>query len=79
VLLETGATLSGAMLEHGLIDEMVIYLAPHLMGDQARGLFHLPGLSEMSQRIQLDIMDIRAVGDDWRITAKPTPESKQGA
>jgi len=71
VLLETGATLSGAMLSQGLIDEMIIYMAPHLMGDQARGLFHLPGLSEMSQRIQLDIMDIRAVGQDWRITAKP--------
>ena len=75
VLLETGATLSGAMLRQGLIDEMVFYMAPHLMGNQARGLFHLPGLEEMSQRIQLDIMDIRAVGADWRITAKP----KQGA
>lgn len=71
VLLETGATLSGAMLEQGLIDEMLIYLAPHLMGDSARGLFHLPGLGEMSQRIQLDIIELRAVGQDWRITAKP--------
>lgn len=70
VLLETGATLSGAMLRAGLIDELIIYMAPHLMGDQARGLFHLPGLAEMSERIQLSIMDIRAVGNDWRIQAK---------
>ncbi|MDH5183615.1 MAG: bifunctional diaminohydroxyphosphoribosylaminopyrimidine deaminase/5-amino-6-(5-phosphoribosylamino)uracil reductase RibD [Gammaproteobacteria bacterium] len=77
VLLETGATLSGAMLKQGLVDEMVIYMAPHIMGNQARGLFNLPGMDEMSQRIELDMMDIRAVGKDWRITAKPTiAESK---
>jgi diaminohydroxyphosphoribosylaminopyrimidine deaminase/5-amino-6-(5-phosphoribosylamino)uracil reductase len=71
VLLETGPTLSGAMLRAGLIDEMIIYLAPHLMGDAARGLFHLPGLEAMGDRIALTIDDIRAVGQDWRIIAKP--------
>ena len=70
VLLETGARLSGAMLRAGLIDEMVIYLAPHLMGDAARGLFHLPGLDGMRDRIDLRIEDIRAIGSDWRIRAK---------
>lgn len=69
-LLETGAILSGAMLRAGLIDELVIYMAPHLMGDGARGLFHLPGLIEMKDRVALDITDIRAVGKDWRITCK---------
>jgi diaminohydroxyphosphoribosylaminopyrimidine deaminase/5-amino-6-(5-phosphoribosylamino)uracil reductase len=69
-LLETGATLSGAMLRAGLIDELVVYMAPHLMGDGARGLFHLPGLTEMKDRVALDITDIRAVGKDWRITAR---------
>ena len=70
VLLEAGATLSGAMLQAGLIDELVIYLAPHLMGDAARGLFHLPGLEKMEQRFELDIQEIRAVGKDWRISAR---------
>lgn len=70
VLLEAGPTLSGAMLQAGLIDEVIIYMAPHLMGDAARGLFHLPGLQQMDQRIGLDIQDIRAVGQDWRITAR---------
>ncbi len=70
VLLETGATLSGAMLEQGLIDELIIYMAPVLMGDGARGLFHLPGLEKMADKIQLEFMDVRAVGCDWRITAK---------
>lgn len=69
VLLETGATLSGAMLKAGLIDELVIYMAPVLMGDNARGLFRLPGLDSMEQKINLNISDIRAVGQDWRITA----------
>ena len=70
VLLEAGATLNGAMLQAGLIDELVIYMAPHLMGDAARGLFHLPGLQAMRDRIDLDIIDIRAVGKDWRIQCK---------
>lgn len=72
VLVETGATLSGAMLQAGLIDELVIYMAPILMGDGARGLFRLPGLDSMQQKISLDITDMRAVGKDWRITAKVT-------
>jgi len=75
VLLEAGATLNGAMLRAGLIDELVIYMAPHLMGDGARGLFHLPGLGSMDQRIELEIMDIRAVGKDWRITAEVAGDS----
>jgi diaminohydroxyphosphoribosylaminopyrimidine deaminase/5-amino-6-(5-phosphoribosylamino)uracil reductase len=69
VHLEAGATLSGALLAVGLVDELLIYLAPHLMGDAARGLFHLPGLECMEQRVGLSISDIRAVGRDWRITA----------
>jgi diaminohydroxyphosphoribosylaminopyrimidine deaminase/5-amino-6-(5-phosphoribosylamino)uracil reductase len=69
VHLEAGATLCGAMLQARLIDELVIYMAPHLMGNAARGLFALPGLESMEQRVQLSISDIRAVGEDWRITA----------
>ena len=70
VLLEAGATLSGAMLRAGLIDELVLYMAPVLLGDGARGLFKLPGLDKMEQRLGLEIEDLRAVGQDWRITAK---------
>jgi diaminohydroxyphosphoribosylaminopyrimidine deaminase/5-amino-6-(5-phosphoribosylamino)uracil reductase len=66
---EAGATLCGALLQAGLLDEVVVYMAPHLMGDAARGLFSLPGLERMAQRINLRVTDIRAVGDDWRITS----------
>jgi diaminohydroxyphosphoribosylaminopyrimidine deaminase/5-amino-6-(5-phosphoribosylamino)uracil reductase len=69
VHLEAGATLSGALLAAGWVDELLVYLAPHLLGDAARGLFTLPGLERMEQRIELSINDIRAVGRDWRISA----------
>lgn len=75
VLLEAGATLTGAMLQAGLIDELKIYMAAHLMGHQARGLFDLPGLDKMDQRIDLNISDIRAVGNDWCISATVTERS----
>ena len=75
VLLEAGPTLNGAMLQAGLIDELVIYTAPVLMGSEARGLFDLPGLERMSQRVRLNIKDIRAVGEDWRITATIPPSA----
>ncbi|MEN8178057.1 MAG: bifunctional diaminohydroxyphosphoribosylaminopyrimidine deaminase/5-amino-6-(5-phosphoribosylamino)uracil reductase RibD [Pseudomonadota bacterium] len=71
VLLESGATLAGAMLSEGLIDELIVYLAPHIMGHGARGLFHLPGLEQMADRHDLHIDDVRKVGQDIRITARP--------
>ncbi|MEO6696893.1 MAG: bifunctional diaminohydroxyphosphoribosylaminopyrimidine deaminase/5-amino-6-(5-phosphoribosylamino)uracil reductase RibD, partial [Gammaproteobacteria bacterium] len=70
VLLEAGPILSGAMLERGLIDEYVIYIAAKFLGDQGRGLFHLPGISVLNQHVPLAITDVRAVGGDWRVIAK---------
>ncbi|OOG25203.1 riboflavin biosynthesis protein RibD [Thioalkalivibrio denitrificans] len=70
VHVEAGPRLSGALMEAGLVDELVIYMAPHLMGSAARGLMEL-GLETMDERIALKIEDIRAVGEDWRITARP--------
>ena len=70
VLLEAGATLGGSLLQAGVVDELVIYMAPHLMGSEARGLFNIPGLDKMADRIELEIKDIRAVGRDFRIMAK---------
>jgi diaminohydroxyphosphoribosylaminopyrimidine deaminase/5-amino-6-(5-phosphoribosylamino)uracil reductase len=69
VLLEAGATLAGAMLEQGLVDEVMIYQAPHLMGDKGRGLFQLPGIARMADRIPLQVTDLRQIGQDIRITA----------
>ena len=71
VMVEAGAVLNGALLRSQLIDEMIFYVAPKLMGDAARAVFHLPGMERMAQNIHLQITDIRAVGQDWRITAVP--------
>jgi diaminohydroxyphosphoribosylaminopyrimidine deaminase/5-amino-6-(5-phosphoribosylamino)uracil reductase len=70
VLLEAGATLSGAMMAAGLIDELHLYVAPILMGSEARPLMALP-LMHMADKYALEIVDIRQVGEDWRIVAKP--------
>ncbi|VAW63120.1 Diaminohydroxyphosphoribosylaminopyrimidine deaminase / 5-amino-6-(5-phosphoribosylamino)uracil reductase [hydrothermal vent metagenome] len=71
VHVEAGSVLCGALLERQLVDEMIIYMAPHIMGDGAKGLFHLPNLKNMSERINLEIKEIRPIGKDWRITAVP--------
>lgn len=71
VMVEAGAGLCGALLQQQLVDEMVIYMAPHIMGDSARGLFTIPGLETMQDRIGINIQDIRAIGQDWRITVVP--------
>jgi len=69
VVVEAGPLLSGALLSAGLIDELVIYMAPKLMGSSARGLFDLPWLASMAQCIELEIRDVRPVAHDWRVTA----------
>lgn len=71
VLLETGAVLAGAMLSAGLVDEMQLFMAPTLLGGEARPLLALPGLDSMANQRRLEIREIRAIGRDWRITAVP--------
>lgn len=69
VLVETGATLAGQFVAQGLVDEMVLYMAPCLMGNDARGLLNLP-FTEMAQKKTVKITDTRMVGDDMRLTIK---------
>ena len=71
VWLESGPTLAGAMLAAGLVDELALYLAPSLLGNDARGLFALPPLASLDDRIRLEIDDLRRLGDDLRIIARP--------
>ena len=71
LLVEAGATLAGAFVEAGLVDELVLYVAPLLLGDAARGLMHLPSVQRMQDRLEVHICEICAVGEDWRVTAEP--------
>jgi diaminohydroxyphosphoribosylaminopyrimidine deaminase / 5-amino-6-(5-phosphoribosylamino)uracil reductase len=68
---EAGATLNGALLAAGLVDEWVAYLAPLAMGHQARGLFELPELTTMEARRAFRATDTRLLGDDLRLTLRP--------
>ncbi len=74
VLVEAGATLAGAFLSAGLVDELWLYQAMHLMGDAARPLVRLPGVEQMVQRQALELLDQRMLGDDQRLILKPTKE-----
>lgn len=70
VLLEAGQGLNGAFLQAGLIDEFIFYYAPKLMGDAAKAMFAMPELTEMQQVTDLQVIDIRLVGNDVRLRAK---------
>jgi diaminohydroxyphosphoribosylaminopyrimidine deaminase/5-amino-6-(5-phosphoribosylamino)uracil reductase len=69
VLAEAGSALNGALLQAGLVDELVLYLAPHLLGDAARGLAALGELAALDQRVELQWQDVRRIGQDLRIVA----------
>jgi diaminohydroxyphosphoribosylaminopyrimidine deaminase/5-amino-6-(5-phosphoribosylamino)uracil reductase len=68
VLIESGATLSGEFLYRGHVDELIVYMAPKLLGSTARPLFELP-IERMGSVLPVTITELRAVGHDWRITA----------
>ena len=70
VLVEAGSILNGALLRAGLVDELLLYLAPQLLGDAARGMARLGELTCLDQRIDLKWQDVRQIGNDLRITAK---------
>lgn len=71
VLVEAGATLAGRFLSEGLVDELVVYLAPCLLGDLSRGMFGLGEITALSDRVQLRILDVARVGEDLRLIARP--------
>jgi diaminohydroxyphosphoribosylaminopyrimidine deaminase / 5-amino-6-(5-phosphoribosylamino)uracil reductase len=70
MLLEAGSTLNGAMLRAGLVDELLMYVAPQLLGDKARGMAQLGELTGLDQRVNLKWQDVRQVGNDLRIIVK---------
>jgi len=70
VLVEAGAAVSGNLLSRRLVDELVIYQAPHIMGSETQPMFSTPEWTRLADRLALDVMDVRRVGPDIRITAK---------
>jgi diaminohydroxyphosphoribosylaminopyrimidine deaminase/5-amino-6-(5-phosphoribosylamino)uracil reductase len=72
VLVEAGPRLAGAFTRLGLVDEFQIFIAGKFLGSSARPLLDLP-LAQMSEALELKIVEMRAVGNDWRVIALPVP------
>ncbi len=70
LLVEAGPHLAGAFMQAGLVDELYVYMAAKLLGSSAQPLLQLP-IDVMADAVDLQITDIRSVGADWRIIAKP--------
>ena len=70
VHVEAGHKLNGSLLREGLVDELLVYLAPHLIGNAARGMFDLPELQDLTGRRELKIHDLRMVDQDVRVIAR---------
>ena len=71
VLVEAGPTLAGAFLQAGLTDELLLYVAPVLLGPQARALLQLPELTDLAQSRRLTLMNSSAIGSDLRLQLRP--------
>jgi len=71
VLVEAGSILNGELMQKGLVDEWVVYMAPVLMGDEGQGLFTAPAIQKMQDRKSIKITEIRHVGNDIRLTFTP--------
>lgn len=68
---EAGATLGGALVRAGLVDELVVYLAPALLGHEGRPLVEIPGIDSMADRLDWRWHEVRRIGDDLRLTLRP--------
>ncbi|WP_407060824.1 bifunctional diaminohydroxyphosphoribosylaminopyrimidine deaminase/5-amino-6-(5-phosphoribosylamino)uracil reductase RibD [Agrilutibacter terrestris] len=75
VQVEAGATLAGAFLAAGLVDEILLYVAPVLLGDRARPLFDGLHIDEMTQRLHMTIVESRRIGEDVRLLLQPRGEA----
>ncbi|MGC7559428.1 bifunctional diaminohydroxyphosphoribosylaminopyrimidine deaminase/5-amino-6-(5-phosphoribosylamino)uracil reductase RibD [Pasteurella sp. PK-2025] len=69
--IEAGATLAGALIEAKLVDELIIYIAPKLLGDEARGLCKLPHLQTLAQASQWQLHSVERIGDDMKMIYHP--------
>ncbi len=71
IQVEAGATLCGTLLQQGLVDELLIYQAPAILGGSALSPFALPRLDKMDDRVHLEWVDSRRIGNDLRLRLKP--------
>ena len=73
VQVEAGATLAGAFLAAGLVDELLLYVAPVMLGERARPLFEGLHIDAMTERLAMTIVETRRIGEDVRVLLAPKP------
>ncbi len=71
VLVEAGATLSGSFIRSGLVDELIIYIAPKLLGSDAKGLLDITGIESLSESLNFEVLDVETIGTDIKVRAVP--------
>lgn len=76
LLVEAGPALNGALLEAGLIDELIVYMASDVLGSDARGMFATSELTEISQRFAFELSESRRVGEDLRLSYRPVRDKE---
>ena len=67
---EAGVKLNGSLVAAGVVDELLIYVAPSLLGDSGAGMFNLPGIARLDQKLGLRLVDVQRIGADLRIVAR---------
>ncbi|MDE1461829.1 bifunctional diaminohydroxyphosphoribosylaminopyrimidine deaminase/5-amino-6-(5-phosphoribosylamino)uracil reductase RibD [Spartinivicinus poritis] len=71
VMIEAGSTLAGAFVKAGLVDELIVYMAPVIMGHEAKPLLTVFDMPKMADNVALEIKDVRQIGKDWRMLIQP--------
>jgi diaminohydroxyphosphoribosylaminopyrimidine deaminase/5-amino-6-(5-phosphoribosylamino)uracil reductase len=73
VLIEAGPTLAGELLRQGLVDELLLYMAPKLLGPTGRALIAMPELAALEDAPGFTLLDMQRVGEDLRLRLRPGP------
>jgi len=71
LLVEAGPSLAGALLSEQFVDEVLIYQSPDLLGNQTQSMLSTPHWTQLADRLHLNFADVRRIGRDLRITARP--------
>ena len=74
LLVESGGTLAASFIKAGLVDELIVYQSPDIMGASARAMFNLPEILKMSEKIRFEYQDLRKIGRDLKFVLIPRPQ-----
>ena len=71
VMVEAGGTLAGSFVKAGLVDELVVFQSPDIMGSSAQAVFYLPEINKMNEKIHYEYVDLRKIGRDLKLVLAP--------